>query len=237
MTNEMTPADIAAVTGNCGNGMFGGDGAWWLIVLFLFIFAGGWGNGMRGGTGVQDGYVLASDFANIERKIDTVNGGLCDGFYATAQLAAGINQNLAGGFANAELSRANQQAALMAQLNSMAMANQQCCCDTRAQLADVNYNIATTGCATTNAINQAVQAIVQNDNANYRSLHDEIVANKVEALQDRICEQNQQINALQLAASQSAQNQYLISQLHPTPVPSFPASNLYGYYNCGCSCS
>ena len=40
--NEMTPADIAAVTGrnNSGDGMFGGNGAWWIIILFLFVFCG-----------------------------------------------------------------------------------------------------------------------------------------------------------------------------------------------------
>ena len=41
--NSMSPADYKAITdGN--NGMFGGDGAWWIIILFLFAFAGGWGN-------------------------------------------------------------------------------------------------------------------------------------------------------------------------------------------------
>ena len=43
LTSEsMTPADIAAVTGNngCGgNGMWG-EGSWFLIILFLFVFCG-----------------------------------------------------------------------------------------------------------------------------------------------------------------------------------------------------
>lgn len=43
-TDGMSPADLAAVTGN-NNGAFGeGNGAWWIIILFLFIFCG-WGNG------------------------------------------------------------------------------------------------------------------------------------------------------------------------------------------------
>ena len=60
-TSEMTPADLAAVTGNNNNGAFGMDGgAWWIIILFLFVFMGwggnGWGNnGMNGfnGAGAQ----------------------------------------------------------------------------------------------------------------------------------------------------------------------------------------
>ena len=42
-------SDIAAVTRNGGDGMFGGDNGWWIILLFLFA---GWGrNGFGGGYG------------------------------------------------------------------------------------------------------------------------------------------------------------------------------------------
>lgn len=117
MTMPVAPAN------GSGNGFgFGGDGAWFLIILFLFAFCGwggnGWGNNGNSG-GVVDGYVLASDFSNIERKMDIINGGLCDGFYA-------VNNTLLTGFGNAELSRANQQAALMQQLSAMQMQNQEC---------------------------------------------------------------------------------------------------------------
>lgn len=235
-TDTLSPADISAITGNNNGGMFGGDGSWWIIILFLFIFAGGWNNnGFGGNGGVQDGYILASDFSNIERKIDGVNNGLCSGFYQEAQLIANTNQNIAAGFANAELSRANQQAALMAQLNNMSATNAQCCCDIKQLIGETNYNIATQSNATQVAINSAAQAIMQNDNNNYRALHDEIVANRFEDLKTQLADKNQQINALNLAASQAAQNELLINRLQPCPVPAFPASNLYGYYNCGCN--
>ena len=51
-TSEMTPADIAACTGNANNNGwgFGGDGAWWIIILLLFGWGGrGFGNGFGGG--------------------------------------------------------------------------------------------------------------------------------------------------------------------------------------------
>lgn len=85
---------------NCGG--FGGYGAeWiWIIVLFALWQNGGWGNGGNGGVGSN--YVLATDFATIERKIDGVNNGLCDGFYAmnTGMLNgfAGVQQTLCQGF-------------------------------------------------------------------------------------------------------------------------------------------
>jgi len=44
-------ADIAAATGNDSNdGAFGGNGAWWIIILFLFVFCG-WGNNGTWGNG------------------------------------------------------------------------------------------------------------------------------------------------------------------------------------------
>ena len=110
MTSELSASDVALLSGqnNRNNdGMFGGNGAWWIIILFLFVFCGWGGNwggygGARGGQGTAiDGYVLTSDFANIERKIDSVNNGLCDGFYAQAQLINGTQMQMANGFAQA----------------------------------------------------------------------------------------------------------------------------------------
>lgn len=127
MTMPVQPAN----TGN-GNGWgFGGDGAWWIIILFLFVFCGwggNWGNngfGGGNGAGVMDGYILTSDFANIERKIDNVNNGLCDGFYAQAQLVNGVQNAMQQGFMSAEISRANQQAAFMQQLFAAQLAASQ----------------------------------------------------------------------------------------------------------------
>ena len=73
--------------------------------------------------------------------------------------------------------------------------------------------MANNTCAITNAINSVGRDIVDNQNANYRALHEEIVANKIEAKNERIAEQAAQIQALQLKASQEAQNNYLVSTL------------------------
>lgn len=269
----MTPADIAAVTGNNGNGMWGDGGAWWIIILFLFVFCGwgngnGWGN--NGGAGAADNYVLASDFAtlqrqidsstaSLERKSDAINSGLCDGFYAMNTTAlngfSGVNQNLSNGFAQAELSRANGQMGLMQQMNAnniTAMQNAnalqsqlaQCCCDNREAISGVNYNMA----MNTNALQHSVESgfcqtnynnasntrdIIDNQNSNARAILDALNAQQIAAKDAKIAEQNQQIFGLQLAASQQAQNNYLVQTLKPAPVPSFPAGQLYGYMG-GC---
>ena len=219
---------------NSGFGGFGGDGAWWIIILFLFVFCGwgntGWGNnGNGGGSGVVDGYVLTSDFANIERKIDGVNDGLCNGFYQQAQLVNGTNMAMANGFAQAELSRSNQQAALMQQLNAMQMQAQECCCENRAAIAQVRYDMATQACDTRNTVQSATRDIIDNQNQNSRAILDFLTQSKLQDLQSA----NQE---LRLQASQAAQNNYLISQLRPTPIPAYQSCNPWAggtYIGCG----
>lgn len=219
------------------NSYGGGMGMWgenwiWIIVLFLFGWGrNGFGNG-NGNGGVVDGYVLTSDFANVERKIDSVNQGLCDGFYQQAQLVNGTNMAMANGFAQAELSRSNQQAALMQQLNAMQMQAANCCCENRAAIAQVRYDMATQACDTRNTVQNATRDIIDANNQNSRAILDFLTQSKLSDLQT----ENQN---LKLAASQAAQNNYLISQLRPCPSPAYITCNPWagsGYGGCGSGC-
>ena len=71
-------SDIAAVTGNRnGDGMFG-DNGWWIILLFLFT---GWGRGGWGGSGGTDPIAYGFDINNLESGFRGLEHGICDGFY------------------------------------------------------------------------------------------------------------------------------------------------------------
>lgn len=229
MTMPVAPAN----TGNGGGFGWGGDGAWLIILFLIFAVFGwggnGWGNNGNSG-GVVDGYVLTSDFANVERKIDSVNQGLCDGFYQQAQLVNGTNMAMANGFAQAELSRSNQQAALMQQLNAMQMQAAECCCNTQRSIEGVRYDMAAQACDTRNTVQNATRDIIDNANANSRAILDFLTQSKLSDLQA----ENQ---GLKLAASQAAQNSYLVSQLRPSPIPAYTVQNPYccnQYAACGC---
>ena len=225
---------VAPVNSSNGGGFgWGGEGSWFIIILFLFAFLGwgngGWGNNGNSG-GVVDGYVLTSDFANVERKIESVNQGLCDGFYQQAQLVNGTNMAMANGFAQAELSRSNQQAALMQQLNAMQMQAANCCCENRAAIAQVRYDMATQACDTRNTVQNATRDIIDANNQNSRAILDFLTQSKLQDLQS----ENQ---GLKLAASQAAQNSYLVSQLRPSPIPAYTVQNPYccnQFSCCGC---
>lgn len=126
---------------------------------FFLIFAlfgwgnGGWGGGFGGGGGAQQGYATQADIQRgfdtsaIIGKLDGISQGICDGFYAVnTSLLNGFNgvdnaicslgYNVQQGFNATQLAMMQGNNALQAQLA-------QCCCDQRAGLADLKYDMAT----------------------------------------------------------------------------------------------
>lgn len=222
-------ADIAAVTKD-NDGGFGGNNGWWILIILFALFGGwgaGWGGGGYGGGGAvcNPGGGCATP-ADVQAAVNqqTLYTKLDGQTYGIADLGYALNTQ----FASAELSRANQQAALVAQLTANATANQQAFAQTR-------YDIATDTNSITTAINQAAQNIMQNDNANYRQLHDENVAMQLENLRTQINQKDAQIFNLELRASQQEQNNYIVGQLKACPVPAYIVANPYVSTNtCGC---
>lgn len=246
---------VMEVGNNNGNGGFGGygNGDWaWIIVLFLIFGWGrnGFGGNGFGGSGVGENYILATDFANLERKLDGINNGICDSTFALNNTINngffGVQNSLTQGFAGLNTALLQGNYALSSQLAD-------CCCGFKTQLADcccriergidgINYNNA----LQTNALQQTLcnntRDIIENQNANYRAIHEELIANKLEMKNDRIAEQQNEINALRLKASQEAQNTFLINQLKPCPDPAYIVPNpnccyQYTVAQNGCGCN
>ena len=278
MEGTLSPADVAVLSGNnrSNDGYGFGDNAWWIIVLLLFGWGrNGFGNGFGGNGGIGENYVLATDFATIERKLDGINNGICDSTFALNNTVtngfAGVQQTLCQGFSgiNQNIVTNGYETRLGTQALASQLAN--CCCDIRQQISDcccttqrgidaVNYNMA----MNTNSIQQTLcnntRDIIENQNANYRALHDEIVANRMEDKNAQIQAQQNEINSLRLAASQEKQNNYLTATMNanvaeiirrtgndcpipayvvngPTPI-NFPTNccgQYVGYNNGGCN--
>lgn len=209
---------VGTTNGNANSGFFGGDG-WWAIILFAMIFGwgnNGWGNNGRNSGGVTDGYILASDFSNIERKIDGVNSGICDGFYA-------MNTGMLNGFAGITQSVMTKGYETRNAIQSLSSQLADCCCRTQSSIQGVNYNMA----MQTNAIEKSLCD-------GFRSIRDEITANRIEDKNAQIAAQQNEINALRLKASQEAQNAYLVNQLKPCPIPAYITCNPYQTYTGAC---
>lgn len=209
---------VGTTNGNANSGFFGGDG-WWAIILFAMIFGwgnNGWGNNGRNSGGVTDGYILASDFSNVERKIDGVNNGICDGFYA-------MNTGMLNGFAGITQSVMTNGYETRNAIQSLSSQLADCCCRTQSSIQGVNYNMA----MQTNAIEKSLCD-------GFRSIRDEITANRIEDKNAQIAAQQNEINALRLKASQEAQNAYLVNQLKPCPIPAYITCNPYQTYTGTC---
>ena len=229
-----------------GNGFFGGDWAWIIILALLF----GWGNngnGFGGGFGSGNGFLGGYDIGKLATTNDVAvgfnNSAVLNSLNDLKLGQAGIQQTLCQGFNGVNTSILTSTSGLQAQIAD-------CCCTTQRAIDVVNYNKATNTCTITNAINNAARDIVDNQNANYRAIHDELVANKREAKNERSAELTQQVNALNLAQSQANQNAYLTAAMDANqaelirrlgrdcPVPAYVVPNPNCCYNtCGCGSS
>ena len=229
-------SDIAAVTGangrNGGDGFFGNDG-WWIILLFLFAWGGngyGWGGNQGGAGGALTRTDLTSElgFQSLNDQTRGISQGICDGFYATATNLnngfAAVQNALCQGFSgvNASVNSVGadiQQAitansiadmqntnAIVAQLNGMAADNAACCCATQSAIregfGDLSYNLATQSCQTRQAIADSTRDIIDSNNAGVRSILDFLT-------QDKIATLTAENQSLKFAASQAAQNAFI----------------------------
>ena len=253
MDGNYSLADIAAATGtnNRNNdGMFGGDGVWWLIVLFIFAFCGwggnGWGNGGGGAAGsaytdsaIQRGF----DNQAVISKLDGLSSGLCDGFYAmnNGMLTGfnGINTNvMQTGFGIQQAINADT-VANMQNANALQAQLANCCCETREAIQGVNYNMAQNTCALQNTMNSNTRDIIDNQNANARAVLDYLCNEKISNLQAenndlrRAASQDRQ-SAL-LTTAMASQTQQLINAINPAPIPAYQVPNPNTYYGCGCN--
>lgn len=205
------------------NGMFGGDWAWWIVILLIFGWGGnGWGNN-GGGNGALTRGDLCQDmnFNNLESAVRGVQQGLCDGFYA-------MNTSLLTGFGNVQNSMCQGFNATDRAISDLGYQLQSCCCQNQRAIDGVNYNMAKNTCDITNAINGSTQQIL-----GY------LTQEKISALQAE--------NALLTSQlSQNSQTNTIINALRPVAQPAYltcsPYESIYGGYrgnygngNCNCN--
>ena len=250
----LSAADVAAVTGNNGfGGGWGGDGAWWLLVLFLFAFNGNWGgNGFGNGGNVGTGYVVSDvqrgfDQSAIMSGLSGIQSSLTGGFVDTAAALcngfAGVNGAISNGFAQAEIAANARQIADMNQNFALQSQFADCCCENRLASADLKYTIATENCADRTALNEGIRDILTNQNAGIQRILDTMCQDKIDSKNERIADLERQLTMANLAASQGAQTAAIIANndaqtnaleqyLAPVPRPAYIVQNPNG---CGCN--
>ena len=257
-SNGYSLSDIAAVTGannnGRGNGMFGDDWAWIIILLLCGWGNGGWGNGAfgggnGGGNSHYVGYPCATtldvrdavDQQTLISKLDNQTYGLADSTYA-------LNNAITTGFHgvdNAICTLGYQNQAGFTALGSQLA---ECCCDTRAAIKDS----VTQGVMNTNAIQTQIASCccdIEKSNMQNRFDAQTYNCNTLQAIdklgdriidfmtQDKIASLTAENQSLKFAASQAAQNAFitanqdaqtaeLIRRLSdPCPIPAYVVPN------------
>lgn len=255
-TQNQQPAVNVYPNGNNGGfGGFGdsfGGGFFWIIILFFFAIFMGWGNNNANAGGAMYVPYMTNGFGGVQSEVR-------QGF-DQASIMGGLN-GIQTSLANAEVSRCNQQANILATLNgnqnantaamnSLAMALQNCCCENRAATADLKYTVATEACNDRAAVNDALQAVTAQNNVNTQRILDMMCQDKIDAKNEKIAELQNQLTMANLAASQNAQTAQILTDnlaqtqaleqyLAPVPRPAYIVQNpscCSNNFNNGCGC-
>lgn len=217
-TSEMTPADIAAVTGgnrgNCG----GWGGNWESFIILFLIFGmfgwGGFGGGFGGGGfGGQQGYDTRADiqrgFDNsaVITKLDGITQGICSLGYDQLNQMNGINTTVMQtgfGLQNAiqQNSIANMQGFNGVDKAICGVQSQiaDCCCGVQRAIDGVNYNMLSNANAIQNIVQNATRDIIDNANSNTRAVLDQYCQDKISTLQ----QENQSLRLERAISNQNA---------------------------------
>ena len=256
---------VAPAYGANGNGGFGFGNDWGWIILLLLFAGGGWGmGGFGGGFGNM---MLGYDFPwllNGQQGINAnTNAGfrdamINDGINGIRDGITGISTQLCNGFAGIEQGANTRQMANMQSIFGVQSALQECCCENRANIADLKYTVATENCADRAASYQNTRDIIDSQSKGTQAILDKLcqleldgVKAQVDAKNDRIVDLQNQLNMASLRESQTAQNAFiqqgfsnevdqLYNRLSNCPVPSTPVYGRTPIFTCqnnGCGCS
>lgn len=229
-SNGISVADALALRNSSGSdgSMWGGDGAWW-IILFALLF--GWGRNGNGfdGSGssmayspccspaTAQGMSDAFNFSQLDNGIRGLANGLCDGFYSLSsalqncccqtQLGlcegfGGVNQSIA----NLGYNMGQGFCGVDKSISTLGYQTQAGFNALATQLAscccDMRYDLASQACDTRNLIQTSTRDIIDSQHASSRAILDFLTQDKIEALRS----ENQ---ALKFQASQTAQNAFI----------------------------
>lgn len=222
MTDALSAADVMALTrgDDDRNDMWNNPFVYLVWIWAFSAFGGGFG-GFGGNNSATQGALTRAELYdgftmnNVERQIQGVQNGLCDGFYAQ-------NSNMLQGFNGVDRALCNGFNDVNANITQARFDSQQCCCETNRNIDAIRYENARNTCD-----------IMQNADKNTQRIIDTMTANETQSLRDQLQTANFQL-------SQQAQSANLINTLRPFPQPAYitcspyTAMNGYGACNCGC---
>lgn len=167
-------SDLAAVTKDA-DGM-AGNGAWWIIILFLFvIMGGGWGGfnrqsdfGQYATASSQQEILFGQQFGQLNDRLTNIGNGICNLGYEMQGNIGQLGKEVA-------LAQAGTNTTIMQTGNNIQSQLAQCCCENRLATANLSAQIDRQTCDITTAIHaegEQTRALMQ--------------ANEIQQLRDKV---------------------------------------------------
>lgn len=246
-TGEMSAADLAAVVGNNNDGMgFGGNGAWWIILLFLVLFNGnnGWGGNGNGGMNGLYPWMNQADITNTGFRDQMLNDnitGIRDGI-------TGISTQLCNGFSGVQMSGMQNafglQNAINAGFNGTQAQLAQCCCDNRLATCQTQNIIQSESAATRFADLNNTRDIIQSQSNGTQAILDKLCQLELDAKNDTIStlrqellyargQASQDVQTANLRANQATVANELLAEMRACPIPAQPVYASTPIFTCG----
>lgn len=265
-----TSAVPTATNGAFGNA-FGGDG-WWILLLFLLIGGNGFGGfggygGAYGGGNFLYPWMNQAEITNngfrdqmLNGNINEIRSGVTGLQTQLCNCCSDIQASLANGFAGVEQGAnarqiANMQQAFAAQtavtagMNDIGMGLQNCCCENRANIADLKYTVATENCADRAALSDGIRDLLAATQAQTQTILTQMCNDKIESKNDTIAQLRQEllyargqasqdVQTARILAGQTAEVDALYNRLDQCPVGTTPVYGRTPIFTCnnGCSC-
>ena len=252
----MWPWMMGAGMGFGGMGWGGMMAEWFPLLLLAGIF--GWGNGGLGGNGRGDCATqadLAAGFNNsaVLNKLNDITIGQANAINYNNQGFSGLNTSVMQGFHGVDNAICTLGYQAQQGFSGLSRELADCCCDNRTAIAGLNAGIERTGwnlskqisdcCCDVEKMNLQNRFDAQN-NTNSTLLAIDKLGDRILGYMNDKEQQNlrDEVQAYRLAASQAKQNEYLVNQLRPCPVPAYITCNPYaaswgaGYVGNGCGC-
>ena len=116
--NMMSPADMSAVL---GHNDFNGGGAWWIIILFLFMMGNGWNRGDYGqfaSAASQQEILFGQQFNRLEQKADSITNGIADATYALNNTIVAEGRGIQTQLGNMAAEQAKQTCAITSAIHA-----------------------------------------------------------------------------------------------------------------------
>lgn len=255
---------VSPMGGFGNNGGFGNDWGW--IILLLLFAGGGWGNGFGGNNAMGYDFpwllngqnntdaLVSNGFQNaaVQSALGDIQTGLCGGFAGVTAAVNGAQANISQQLSNNQISDLERsfaaQTAQTAGMNAIAMNLQNCCCENRANIADLKYTVATENCADRAALSDGIKDILTATQAQTTAILNQLCADKIEQKNDTINQlrsellyargqASQDVQTVAIQAGQRALANEVEQYVLPTPRPAYIVANpncCQQSFGCGC---